>query len=227
MILLRLRELIFLVIEEKVMRMISWTSWMILLVFISLSGAFMMPKTKIMPRKASITLPTRFFASKHDIMPSSLPHLDQLGASSSYGYRKESSAAQPPSIRLSPSLSTTLPFTLLLSLLPVSMAMAADDLTAVMIAKPSIDFLVNSLSFLFLCRIVVSWYPRTDLRQFPYNVIVWPTEALAEPLRKLVPPAFGVDIAPLVWIGFLSFVREILTGQQGILTLLEKTANEM
>lgn len=108
-------------------------------------------------------------------------------------------------------------------ILPVSPAMSA-DLAVVSIAKPVIDTLVNVLSVLFLARTVLSWYPKTDLRKFPYNVIAWPTEALNQPVRDLIPPAFGVDISSLVWIMLLSFVREIMTGQQGILTLIEKSA---
>ena len=61
------------------------------------------------------------------------------------------------------------------------------------------------------------------MKKFPFNVIVWPTEALAQPVRDLIPPAFGVDISSIVWIMILSFFREIVTGQQGILTLLEKS----
>lgn len=31
---------------------------------------------------------------------------------------------------------------------------------------------------------------------------------------QVVPPAFGVDISPIVWVAFLSFLKEILTSQQ-------------
>ena len=56
---------------------------------------------------------------------------------------------------------------------------------------------------------------------FPFKAIIWPTEPLLVPVRSLVPPAFGVDISAIVWIMLLSFLREILTGPQGILTLIE------
>jgi YggT family protein len=42
------------------------------------------------------------------------------------------------------------------------------------------------------------------------------------PVRELIPPAFGVDISAIVWVGVLSFMREVLTGTQGILALVEK-----
>ena len=63
-------------------------------------------------------------------------------------------------------------------------------------------------------------YPKTNKNEFPFNAIFWPTEPLLEPIRSLVPPAFGVDISSIVWIGILSFFREILTGDQGILSLV-------
>lgn len=96
------------------------------------------------------------------------------------------------------------------------------NVIAISIVKPLIDTFVNVMSVLFLARTVISWYPKTNLNEFPFNVIVWPTEALADPVRQIIPPAFGVDISSIVWLMILSFVREILTGQQGILTLIEK-----
>jgi YggT family protein len=90
-------------------------------------------------------------------------------------------------------------------------------------ARPVLDIFISTLSFLFICRTVLSWYPKTDLNKFPYNIISWPTEPLLQPARQIIPPAFGVDVTSLVWIMILSFFREILTGQQGILTLLEKS----
>lgn len=101
---------------------------------------------------------------------------------------------------------------------------SSSTLELIRVVKPILDTLTTVLSILFLCRVVISWYPKTNLKEFPYNIIAWPTEPLAEPVRALIPPAFGVDISPLVWIGLLSFVKEILTGQQGILTLIEKNS---
>ena len=39
-------------------------------------------------------------------------------------------------------------------------------------------------------------------------------------VEPTVPPSFGVDISPVVWIAVASFLREILLGQQGILVLM-------
>jgi YggT family protein len=93
---------------------------------------------------------------------------------------------------------------------------------AVSLARPLIDSFVNIMSFFFICRTIISWYPKTDLKAFPYSVVAWPTEPLLVPVREFIPPAFGVDISSIVWIMLLSFLREILTGQQGVLTLLER-----
>ena len=103
------------------------------------------------------------------------------------------------------------------------LADSSTSITAVSILRPSLDIFVNVLSFLFIVRTVLSWYPKTDLKAFPYSIAVWPTEPLLEPVRDLVPPAFGVDVSSIVWIMLLSFVREVLTGQQGILTLIERS----
>ena len=37
--------------------------------------------------------------------------------------------------------------------------------------------------------------------------------------RKLIPPIGGVDVGPVIWIGVISFLREILVGQQGLIKL--------
>ena len=37
--------------------------------------------------------------------------------------------------------------------------------------------------------------------------------------KKLIPPIGGVDVGPVIWIGVISFLREILVGQQGIIKL--------
>ena len=38
--------------------------------------------------------------------------------------------------------------------------------------------------------------------------------------RAVLPPAFSVDMSAIVSVMLLSFCREVLTGQQGIRTLL-------
>ncbi|MEQ8536250.1 MAG: YggT family protein [Coleofasciculus sp. D1-CHI-01] len=73
---------------------------------------------------------------------------------------------------------------------------------------------------LFIFRIVLTWYPQIDLNRFPFNLVALPTEPFLVPTRKLVPPIGGVDITPIIWVGIVSLLREILVGQQGLLTLI-------
>lgn len=74
--------------------------------------------------------------------------------------------------------------------------------------------------FAFIFRIVFTWYPQVDLNRLPFNLIAWPTEPLLVPLRQIVPPLGGVDITPIIWVAILTLIREILLGQQGLLTMM-------
>ena len=75
------------------------------------------------------------------------------------------------------------------------------------------------MTFLFIFRIVLTWYPQADLNRVPFNLIAWPTEPFLLPLRKLVPPLGGVDITPIICVGIFTLLREILVGQQGLLIM--------
>jgi YggT family protein len=93
-------------------------------------------------------------------------------------------------------------------------------MTVPTIASLILGPLLGVLIFLFIFRIVLTWYPQADGTRFPFNLVVVPTEPFLIPLRKLVPPIGGVDITPIIWVGIFSFLREILLGQQGLLTML-------
>lgn len=80
--------------------------------------------------------------------------------------------------------------------------------------------LLSLYTLLFLFRIILTWYPDVDLNKFPYAIAAWPTEPFLIPTRKLVPPIGGVDISPVIWVGIVSFLREILVGQQGLLRMM-------
>ncbi len=95
--------------------------------------------------------------------------------------------------------------------------MTGVDLTAWVLGP-----VLGLMTFLFIVRIVLTWYPQVDLNRLPYNLVAWPTEPFLVPLRKLVPPLGGVDITPIIWVGICSFLREILLGQQGLLTMLSR-----
>jgi YggT family protein len=80
--------------------------------------------------------------------------------------------------------------------------------------------LLGLMIFLFIFRIVLTWYPQVDLTRFPFNVVAIPTEPFLAPLRKVVAPIGGVDITPIIWVGIFSLLRELLLGQQGLLRML-------
>jgi YggT family protein len=94
------------------------------------------------------------------------------------------------------------------------------DLTA--IAALTLSILLGLMVLLFIFRIVLTWYPQVDLAQMPYKLIAIPTEPLLVPLRKIVSPIGGVDITPIIWVGIFSLAREILIGQQGLLTMMNR-----
>uniref|UniRef100_A0ACD5WLM5 Uncharacterized protein n=1 Tax=Avena sativa TaxID=4498 RepID=A0ACD5WLM5_AVESA len=81
---------------------------------------------------------------------------------------------------------------------------------------------LSALGFLFIARIVMSWYPRLPVTKFPYVVAYAPTEPILAATRKVIPPLGGVDVTPVVWFGLVSFLSEILVGPQGLLVLLSQ-----
>lgn len=92
-------------------------------------------------------------------------------------------------------------------------------------AKLAISILGPALSafgFLFILRIVMSWYPKLPLEKFPYVLAYAPTEPILVQTRKVIPPLAGVDVTPVVWFGLLSFLNEILVGPQGLLVLVSQ-----
>ncbi|CAK9258333.1 unnamed protein product [Sphagnum jensenii] len=82
--------------------------------------------------------------------------------------------------------------------------------------------LFASFNLLFIVRIVMSWYPQLPVGKFPFVIAYAPTEPVLGPTRRLIPPVGGVDVSPVIWLAVLSFVSEILLGQQGLLVLLSQ-----
>ncbi len=92
-------------------------------------------------------------------------------------------------------------------------------MTAMTIASWTIGAFLAVMTFLFIFRIVLTWYPQVEQNKLPFSIAVWPTEPLLAPTRKLIQPIGGVDITPIIWVGIFSLVREILLGQQGLITM--------
>lgn len=81
----------------------------------------------------------------------------------------------------------------------------------------SLGLFLAIMTVLFIFRIVLTWYPQINLKQFPYSLIAYPTEPFLVPLRKIIAPIGGVDITPIIWVGIFTLLRELLLGQQGLL----------
>lgn len=104
-------------------------------------------------------------------------------------------------------------------LLPLLLSDASLALQAgIILAGP----VLNLFNFVMVIRIILTWYPQTNLAKPPWIFLAVPTEPLLAAMRRLVPPVGGVDISPIVWFAIGSFVHEILVGRQGILILLSQ-----
>ncbi|WP_066375938.1 MULTISPECIES: YggT family protein [unclassified Anabaena] len=97
-------------------------------------------------------------------------------------------------------------------------------MTAVNLTVWILGPILGIMTFLFIFRIILTWYPQVDLNRLPFNLIAWPTEPFLIPLRKVVAPIGGVDITPIIWVGIFSLLREVLLGQQGLLTMMSRVS---
>ena len=88
---------------------------------------------------------------------------------------------------------------------------------------PILDFTLSIfLSFftlVFLVRLILTWYPKIDLSKGFWLIISIPTSSILNITRKIIPPIGGVDVGPVIWIGIISSLREILVGQQGLIKI--------
>ncbi len=83
----------------------------------------------------------------------------------------------------------------------------------------SLGIFLSYLTVVFLIRLILSWYPKIDLSKGFWLLISIPSSSVLNLTRKLIPPIGGVDIGPVIWIGAISFLREILVGQQGLIKI--------
>ena len=103
----------------------------------------------------------------------------------------------------------------------------ASDVSWIAPTKLVLGPLLSIGTILFLMRVVLSWFPKYDLKELPWSIAAIPTEPLLKPTRAFIPPVAGVDISPLVWVGLLSFISEILLGPQGLLTIMQVCQREV
>ena len=79
-------------------------------------------------------------------------------------------------------------------------------------------YLVNLINILFtaynlaiLARVVISWVrvdPFNPLVRFLYQI----TEPVLAPIRRVIPPAAGMDFSPIIAFFGLELVRRLLIG---------------
>ena len=81
-----------------------------------------------------------------------------------------------------------------------------------------LGLLLAAWTLAFLLRIVLTWYPQIDQTQGVWRVVAVPTEPLLSLTRRVVAPIGGVDVTPVIWVGLISLFRELLVGQQGVLS---------
>ena len=83
----------------------------------------------------------------------------------------------------------------------------------------SLGIFLSYLTVVFLIRLILTWYPKIELNKGLWLFISIPSSSILNLTRKIIPPIGGVDVGPVIWIGVISFLREILVGQQGLLKL--------
>ena len=81
-----------------------------------------------------------------------------------------------------------------------------------------LGLLLAFLTLAFLMRIVLTWYPQVNIKKGFWLVLAIPTEPVLAMTRKFITPIGGVDVTPVIWVGFISLIRELLVGQQGLLS---------
>ena len=87
----------------------------------------------------------------------------------------------------------------------------------------SLGISLSYLTIVFLVRLILTWYPKIELGKGLWLFISIPSSSILNLTRKFIPPIGGVDVGPVIWIGIISFLREILVGQQGLIKLALNT----
>jgi len=92
-------------------------------------------------------------------------------------------------------------------------------MSAVIAANWFLGFVFAAFTLVFIVRIVLTWYPQTNV-QGSLKLIYWLSEPVLVPTRRVIPPLGGVDISPIIWVGIVTLLRQLLVGPQGLLFLL-------
>jgi YggT family protein len=65
---------------------------------------------------------------------------------------------------------------------------------------------------LLIIRVVLSWIPNVNYYHPVVQFIYRATSLILDPIRRVVPPAGGLDLSPLVAILLLQVVRQVVMG---------------
>ena len=82
-----------------------------------------------------------------------------------------------------------------------------------------LGILLSFLTLVFLIRLIMTWYPKIKGGNGFWIIVTLPTNQILNFTKKIIPPIGGVDVSPIIWIGIISFIRELLVGQQGLIKL--------
>ena len=82
-----------------------------------------------------------------------------------------------------------------------------------------LGILLSFLTLVFLVRLIMTWYPKIDGKSGFWIIVTFPTNQILNITKQIIPPIGGVDVSPVIWIGIISFIRELLVGQQGLIKL--------
>ncbi len=82
-----------------------------------------------------------------------------------------------------------------------------------------LGIVLSFLTLVFLIRLIMTWYPKINGENGIWIIVTLPTNQILNITKKIIPPIGGVDVSPVIWIGIISFIREILVGQQGLIKL--------
>ena len=88
-----------------------------------------------------------------------------------------------------------------------------------------LEILLSFLTLVFLIRLIMTWYPKINGKTGFWIIVTLPTSQILNVTKKIIPPIGGVDVSPVIWIGIISFIREILVGQQGLIKLAIQKIN--
>jgi len=75
-----------------------------------------------------------------------------------------------------------------------------------------VERLFQVLYVLLLVRVVLGWIPNVNYHHPAIHFIYRVTSLILDPIRRVVPPAGGFDLSPLVAILLLGLLRQVVMG---------------